>query len=867
MRRTLWPLGLLLAATVAGQEGDPFTPCEQALREEPESVESAKCFYSVARQENRWEEAHRRLDGHRQAHPELPWLSFFLASLVMDQGGREAPALFEVAARAFARQGDTTGELYSRINRARLLQRAGRLEEALEEAQRAAAAAAVSSDPTLRQEVRLLTLRLRYMLGGERVALGRDLQALRQALDAESSYTLRRDVAKYMAVTAYELGEYEQALEHYEAAAALARKMDDRPTLALVELSALFVALAQRAHGGWRDEARERATRALEAALDAGVPMVEASARLTLGRLTKGPAGVALLEGALAVARQLEDAELERDALGYLALRRVDESPSDALALADASLAAARGATDPLAPAYGWFEQLEVRWRAEGREAALAQAAEMLDLVEETSRVEGNDTGRARLFSVWAETYYWLAGRLFEAYRESGERELLEQAFAVQERMRARLLEPPRAAKGESESLVSLADLEGLLSPREAVLSIQLGQRRNVWGYFAGGAWLTVTTRLGTKLFPLPDLSAVEPQVAMFLGLVERRDGAEEAAGHVLYEALLEELLAALPPTVDRLILVPDGPLHLLPFAALPNGRGGVLGEDFQLSRSPSATVWHRLRRRAEPDPNADVVAVVDPLLGADAATISGLRTWLPERGDDLGPLRFAHREGRTLRRVFGTHTRLLAGPEAAEPAVKTALERTRLAHFATHALVDTRSPERSAVVLATTDDHDGLLTSPEIADLNLAGPLVVLSTCESAAGPLLRGEGPMSLARAFFRAGARTVVASLWRLRDHEAAALFDRFYHHLSYGLPVAESLRRAQQDAIEAGTPARAWAGVAVLGDGDWAPVPTEQARGGTPSRSPMSVTTLAVALFVLALGLLLLLRRHKESRSRP
>jgi len=99
----------------------------------------------------------------------------------------------------------------------------------------------------------------------------------------------------------------------------------------------------------------------------------------------------------------------------------------------------------------------------------------------------------------------------------------------------------------------------------------------------------------------------------------------------------------------------------------------------------------------------------------------------------------------------------------------------------------------------------------------------VVLSACSSNTGALLRGEGVMSLARAFFQAGAHTVVASLWRLRDDEAADFFDRFYRHLGQGASVSGALQAAQRDLIAAGAPAAAWAGIVVLGDGDMVPLP--------------------------------------------
>src|SRR4030095_8618917 len=101
------------------------------------------------------------------------------------------------------------------------------------------------------------------------------------------------------------------------------------------------------------------------------------------------------------------------------------------------------------------------------------------------------------------------------------------------------------------------------------------------------------------------------------------------------------------------------------------------------------------------------------------------------------------------------------------------------------HAVVDEERPERSAVLLSPgAPEEDGLLQPREIAELALHGKLVVLSSCGSATGTLLRGEGVVGIARAFFQAGARTVVASLWPMRDDEAAAIAGSFYRHLRDG-----------------------------------------------------------------------------------
>ncbi len=854
--RILWLLGLFLAAGVPARETEPFAECERVMADAPVGYAPAKCFYDVARARNLWPEARRRLIRQQELHPELPWLAFYRASLAKDRGEAAAEDLFGAAAAAFAEGGDGVGETYARINRARILAAAGRIDSALAEVARAEAAA--GTDVALGREVRMLELRFRYEIGDERVALKRDLRALEETLTADASYSLRRDIKLLLAASAYDLGEFRAALRQFEAVATAARLVSDAPTVARAEISVLRVALAHRAYDGWRAEARARAEHALEVAAETGEPVVEAAARLTLGRLLDGAAGIDMLEQGLAIARRVADAEHERDALGYLALRQLDD-PWRALALIDAAHEAALRTGDPLGPAAAWHEQLAVRWRVVGRDAAIEQAAEIFAAIERVSRIESTDSGGARRFSEWAEAYHWFAGRLFMESAESGDRALLARAFAVLERLRARLLAPPGAPADERPILASLTDTEAELGENEALISIQVAQDRNAWGLFAGGSWLTVSTRRGTELYRLPPLADLEPRIAMLLALVERRDGAEEAAAQRVFEQLLGEAVASLPATVERLILIPDGPLHRVPFAALRDAAGHLLGQRYLLTAVPSATVWRRLRRLAAPPSDASVVAVIDPLAGPHPASFSGLRGWWPTETDPgrLAPLPFARREGRAIRRRFGRGAQLLEGADASEESVRAAVRESRLLHFATHALVDDRSPERSAVVLAQGEHDDGLLTSAEIAGLALAGPLVVLSTCESAAGPLLRGEGAMSLARSFFRGGARTVVASLWRLRDREAAALFDRFYRHLTGGVSVAAALRAAQKDRLEAGTPASAWAGVAVLGDGAWVPIPT----AAVPASSIRRWSLIAAAALILLLSAVIF-GRHRS-----
>jgi CHAT domain-containing protein len=121
----------------------------------------------------------------------------------------------------------------------------------------------------------------------------------------------------------------------------------------------------------------------------------------------------------------------------------------------------------------------------------------------------------------------------------------------------------------------------------------------------------------------------------------------------------------------------------------------------------------------------------------------------------------------------------------AREPA------RFRYLHFAAHAIVDDRRPDRTRVALAGGD-----LTLSDIREANLTAELVTLSACETALGRQVRGEGVIGLPHAFLSAGARAVVVTLWRVRDRTAAEFMGEFYRAVAAGSGPAEALRAVRQ-----------------------------------------------------------------------
>ncbi|WP_233582523.1 CHAT domain-containing protein [Corallococcus sp. CA053C] len=591
---------------------------------------------------------------------------------------------------------------------------------------------------------------------------------------------------------------------------------------------------------------------------------------------------------------------------------------------ADAALALAAEHDNPLLLASAWRARSMVAFRSRPLPEALKEAERALDAVEVLRQLQRDASSQAELFSGWANDYHRLAGRTLEAGETSAlpPREALERAFAVSERLRARtlfealvasralavgedaperkearaqvlrglsatqrrLLETTLPASerarllGELQELerrerelrpaprhdavrfASLSQTEQGLGEDEALLVFLVGTDHDLQGERAGGAWVLAVTRGGTHAYRIPERVRLRPAVALLSGLIERRDGSEAGAAAALYAQLLAPVLRELPSGVSRLLLVPDGPLHDLAFAALRERADGLpLISRYELARVPSASLLHHWRERSARPPAGEALVLADPdRRGAPAGTtvVASARGGVFGETANLGALPEARREGRTVEEALedtDVRPRLLVGTEASEQALKASrLDDVRILHLAAHAVVDVDAPERSALVLAPgSAQEDGLLQPREIAQLRLRDALVVLSSCRGASGALLAGEGVLSLARAFFESGAHAVVASLWPMRDAEAAWLLERYYRHLASGQGVAAALRSAQREAQEDGQPAAAWAGVVVMGDAALVPVRRADTASGVPLQG--GTWALAALLCVLVLGI--------------
>jgi CHAT domain-containing protein len=172
------------------------------------------------------------------------------------------------------------------------------------------------------------------------------------------------------------------------------------------------------------------------------------------------------------------------------------------------------------------------------------------------------------------------------------------------------------------------------------------------------------------------------------------------------------------------------------------------------------------------------------------------------EERTGLERLEGSRREADAIARLVPEGQRLEAVDFAANLELATGgeLGRYQVVHFATHGYVPADAPELAGLVLSLVDaqgrEREGYLGLPQIYNLRLPAEVVVLSACETGLGKQVRGEGLVGLVRGFMYAGARRVVASLWKVDDRETSALMAAFYREMLVGKQAPSAALRAAQ-----------------------------------------------------------------------
>jgi CHAT domain-containing protein len=284
----------------------------------------------------------------------------------------------------------------------------------------------------------------------------------------------------------------------------------------------------------------------------------------------------------------------------------------------------------------------------------------------------------------------------------------------------------------------------------------------------------------------------------------------QKAQGQQLYQKLFQPLEPYLT-TARKLIIVPDGALAYLPFETLVSGaKGGTnyLLERFAISYAPSASALAALRAHQTAVRNTNgLIAFGDPIYALDGQSNSASSA---VRSSELRQLPYTRTEVNEIAALFPTlERRVFLGADAQEQIVKTQpLQQYRYVHFAAHSNINEEHPARSGIILSrlTDSNEDGMLQMSEVMRLKLNADLVTLSACRTGLGKLLNGEGMIGLTRAFFYAGTKSVVVSLWNVNDIATASLMKSFYKNLQQGKTKQDALRLAKLELLKG--PQRAW-----------------------------------------------------------
>lgn len=280
-----------------------------------------------------------------------------------------------------------------------------------------------------------------------------------------------------------------------------------------------------------------------------------------------------------------------------------------------------------------------------------------------------------------------------------------------------------------------------------------------------------------------------------------------ESAALTLAELLFPPEFEGLVGTSTELVIAPQGPLALVPFASLPLGRSRTalaqpFGTGHPIRYVPSLASWSQAETRPGSRPGAPRAGELRRSLVVGNPTMPTV-PGASGQAIKLAALPHAATEAHWVAGRLGT--RALTEDRASESAVRERLPAAPVVHLATHgyAFASEGRARQSFVALAPGSGLDGVLTVGEILDdpaLSLHAELVVLSACQTGLGDLKQAEGTVGIQRALLAKGARSVLVSLWSVSDVVTSVLMRRFYRHWLEdrdGPSKAEALRRAQED----------------------------------------------------------------------
>jgi len=372
-------------------------------------------------------------------------------------------------------------------------------------------------------------------------------------------------------------------------------------------------------------------------------------------------------------------------------------------------------------------------------------------------------------------------------------RRQVENLVAQDEQIEADIREAGPAEK-PGQPLGPVAEFQTRYLPRDAaLLEYHLAGKQSY-------LWLVRADSI--QLFRLPSRGAIEAQCApvlqLFSAILDRKRSPELQQK---FERALERLSATLIGPISglrlpsRAIVVPDGVLTRIPFAALGIPGGRRLGLVHDVVQAPSAAYLEagRRPRSATEFPKA-FLAFADPVYSPKDPRVTAGPAAIPRgAGVDLARLPFAGELDAASALVPAARRRILMGFAANAEAVEAARPRDyAILHFSAHAIIDDRIPELSRIALSMVRPSgvwtDGFLRPYQLSHLSLDGSTVVLSACETALGRQVLGEGLAGFTTSLFSAGAAQLVLTLSPVDAEGSAEFLGQTYRHVLGPRPMA-------------------------------------------------------------------------------
>lgn len=801
----------IFVSLATAADKNPLDECISQYEKNPESYETVRCLYLIGRVHH--DEGLKKLIALRQKYPESLYLALMHAHLVRIESKEKALRRYVDLAKAFRLRGDHDGESLAVAGIMICYYGQSRPDQIRRQLDRLAAIGSTTTNPVARARTTVMIAAVkkeRYWSVGEQF---RKLNSFSVQEEEALPWSIRRQLVMHRGHCSAHLGDLKAALENAEQLSNLALLHQD--PLSQAQAHRLFARVATSRYSrnpsqSNSDEAEIAFLRSLNAARTAKSRRLEMVAMFGLGSLLVGQP-----------MREKDALSYADDCIAYASVSDLlmrglctmlksqltgSSNPQLGYELAESALDCLERAGSSKERALGWKNLMQRSWETDQGDVRDAVSRQALEMVEHLRELQSGAGTRRKIFSAWADDYYWLANR-YLTQQEHPTEEQIAKAFKLSELGRSRTMRDSmvRGETWTSQDVARLDQIQAFLEREEAVVVFQTSHQRDSRGQDFGGIWVYLVTKDAVRVVNLEaDRRHANHLVQSLQSAVDWPS--ELQAKQIFRSTLWEPIRREIGSTTKSIALVTDAALSLAPW--------DLIDGEYRFSFFGSATEWLGSRKKAyERRASARGLILVDPINSTETKSLATQ----PGTARSKVHLRLWHsrREGAAVQRYLGSRMLVLEGATATKEALDMHWDsEARLLHFAAHT-VDVRGEISIALASSTTDSSDWLSLS-EIEKMNFDRALVVLAGCSTGVGEVLPGDDVMSLARAFLRSDARAVVASLWPVKDDASARFFELLYKHMGHGVELGEAMKIVKSRLRESRAKTIDYAGFVVLGD---------------------------------------------------